>query len=69
MFFSIKEVNGRLNDQFIAGVTDKSLQCKLLQDPLTSLEESLVVARRYEAAKSAQISITERLLLGKKSKQ
>ena len=60
--FSINEVNGRLNDQFIAGVTDKSLQCKLLQDPLASLEESLVVARRYEAAKSAQATITENVV-------
>ena len=57
--FTADEVNGRLNDQFMAGVSDKALQCKLLQEPTDSLAESLVVARRFEAARSAQVIIAE----------
>ena len=56
------ETNGHINDQFIAGLTDKSLHCKLLQDPLATLEESLAVARRYEAAKSAQATLSEQAI-------
>ena len=57
--FTADEVNGRLNDQFMAGVSDKALQCKLLQEPTDSLAESLVVARRFEAARSPQVIIAE----------
>ena len=55
--FRDDEVDGRLNDQFIAGVEDGSLQCKLLQETTTDLEQSLVIARRFEAAKSAQATL------------
>ena len=55
--FTMDEVNVLRNGQFNGGVIDKSLQCKLLQDPLTRIEDSLVVARRYEAAKFAQATI------------
>ena len=51
--FRDDEVYGTLNDQFIAGVEDRSLQCKLLQETTANLEQSLVIARRFEVAKSA----------------
>ena len=53
------ELQSRLVDQFINGVTDRSLQCKLLQEPPGSLDEAILIARRYEAAKSAQLTIQE----------
>ena len=53
------ELQSRLIDQFINGVTDRSLQCKLLQEPPGSLDEAILIGRRYEAAKSAQSTIVE----------
>ena len=44
------EYSSRLVDQFILGLRDKSTQNKLLQEPPKSLDDALLIARRFEAA-------------------
>ena len=41
-----------LVDQFILGMRDRSTETKLLQEPPTTLEEAVLVARSFEAANS-----------------
>ena len=50
--FHGSEYNNRLLDQFILGLQDKGTQNRLLQEPPSTVDEAIVVARRYEAAKS-----------------
>ncbi len=49
--FSTYELQSRLIDQFINGVRDRNLQCKLLQEPPKTFDEAILIARRYEAAR------------------
>ncbi|CAB3986622.1 Transposon Ty3-G Gag-Pol poly [Paramuricea clavata] len=44
------EYSSRLVDQFILGLRDKATQNKLLQEPPNSLNDALLIARRFEAA-------------------
>ncbi|CAB4041792.1 Hypothetical predicted protein [Paramuricea clavata] len=44
------EYSSRLVDQFILGLSDKATQNKLLQEPPNSLDDALLIARRFEAA-------------------
>ena len=44
-------INGVL-DQFILGLQDKGTQNRLLQEPPSTVDEAIAVARRYEAARS-----------------
>ena len=44
------EYSSRLVDQFILGLRDKATQNKLLQEPPNSLDDALLIARRFEAA-------------------
>ena len=50
--FHGSEYDNRLLDQFILGLQDKGTQNRLLQEPPSTVDEAIVVARRYEAAKS-----------------
>ncbi|CAB4044153.1 Hypothetical predicted protein, partial [Paramuricea clavata] len=44
------EYSSRLVNQFILGLRDKATQNKLLQEPPNSLDDALLIARRFEAA-------------------
>ena len=46
------EYDHRLLDQFILGIQHKGTQNRLLQEPPSTVDEAIAVARRYEAAKS-----------------
>ena len=48
--FQGDEYSSRLVDQFILGLRDKATQNKLLQEPPNSLDDALLIARRFEAA-------------------
>ena len=48
--FTGEEYSSRLIDQFILGLKDRATQSKLLQEPPKTLDEALLLARRFEAA-------------------
>eukprot|EP00794_Sanderia_malayensis_P001183 gene1183-554_t len=50
--FQGEEYTNRLVDQFILGMKDRPTQNKLLQEPPESLEDAVLIARRFEAANS-----------------
>ena len=50
--FQGEEYTNRLVDQFILGMRDRPTQNKLLQEPPGTLEDAVLVARRFEAANS-----------------
>ena len=64
--FQGEEYTSRLVDQFILGLRDRATQSKLLQEPPTTLDDALSVARRFEAANAtmqtlgSETSVTER---------
>ena len=55
--FQGEEYNIRLVDQFILCMRDRSTQTKLFQEPPTTLEEAVLIARRFEAANSTIASL------------
>ena len=50
--FRGSDYNNRVLDQFILGLQDKGTQNRLLQEPPSTVDEAIAVARRYEAARS-----------------
>ena len=50
--FQGEEYTNRLVDQFILGMKDRPTQNKLLQEPPGTLEDAVLIARRFEAANS-----------------
>ena len=57
--FAGNEYTNRLLDQFILGLLDKQTQTRLLQEPPGTLDEALVVARRFEAARSTMQTLRQ----------
>ena len=57
--FAGNEYTNRLVDQFILGLMDKQTQTRLLQEPPGTLDEALVVAKRFEAAQSAMQTLRQ----------
>ena len=57
--FAGNEYTNRLVDQFILGLLDKQTQTRLLQEPPGTLDEALVVARRFEAARSTMQTLRQ----------
>ena len=52
--FQGDEYTNRLVDRFILGMKDLPTQNKLLQEPPATLEEAVLIARRFEAANSTK---------------
>ena len=52
------EYDHRLLDQFILAIQDKGTQNRLLQEPPSTVDEAIAVARRYEAAKSINTGLS-----------
>ena len=50
--FQGSDYNNRVLDQNILGLQDKGTQNRLLQEPPTTVDQAIVVAGRYEAARS-----------------
>ena len=57
--FAGNECTNRLLDQFILGLLDKQTQTRLLQEPPGTLDEALVVARRFEVARSSMQTLRQ----------
>ena len=55
--FQGDEYTNRLVDQFILGMRDIPTQNKLLQEPPATLEEAVLIARRFEAANSTMATL------------
>ena len=55
--FQGDEYTNRLVDQFILGMKDLPTQNKLLQEPPATLEEAVLIARRFEAANSTMATL------------
>ena len=55
--FHGSEYDNHLLDQFILGLQVKGTQNRLLQEPPSTVDEAIVVARRYKAAKSTLDSL------------
>ena len=53
------EYSSRLVDQFILGLRDKATQNKLLQEPPNSLDDALLIARRFEAANATMKTLAK----------
>ena len=65
--FQGEEYKHRLVDQFILGISDRSTQNKLLQEPPATLEEGLLIARRFEAANATMKTLKTESALAKQS--
>ena len=63
--FAGNEYNNRLVDKFILGLLDKQTQTRLLQEPPGTLDEALVVARRFEAVRSTMQTLRHDTNTGK----
>ena len=63
--FQGNEYNNRMVDQFILGLADKLTQTRLLQEPPDTLDGALVIARRFEAARSTMQTLRQDSNMGR----
>ena len=59
--FQGEEYSNRLIDQFILGLKDRQTQNKLLQEPPSSLDDAVLLARRFEAANATMQTLSKKV--------
>ena len=63
--FQGNEYNNRMVDQFILGLADTLTQTRLLQEPPDTLDGALVLARKFEAARSTMQTLRQDSNMGR----